>query len=388
MSGIVFRIAIKMGYHRDGEQLQLTAFETEMRRRIWWHIVMQDNRSAHISGLSTTLDYGPFDTKLPSNLNDADLFPGSVEPVHPREGPTEMAFCLVSHSFSKFMFVGEGRKRLETALFTKGLGEGGDERTQAQEAEDLEEHKSVLRQIIKELTTLEERYVDASAGPTHKAALMFRPVLVQKMESTMMPVREQPEWGTEIFGAKDNLFKVIVSSLENSFEAYDLMMSLGFLWFCKIYFELAIFKLLTMQLYQRPMGSLSDRGWANVEKVYYYHEELLEVSNRHYATQAQLTVKAWQVREQAYASIGKPIDKVPDVITKLRALLPQARGSQSSPPIPDPSAATSAQAEPQFQDLDPILSDFIDLPFPEEPWDMEQSWNYDPVADFDGTLNL
>lgn len=69
------RVAQKMGYHRDGELLGLSPFETEMRRRIWWQIIMQDAKNAMVSGLSHALLPLHWDTKSPQNVNDADLFP-------------------------------------------------------------------------------------------------------------------------------------------------------------------------------------------------------------------------------------------------------------------------------------------------------------------------
>ena len=36
MVNLMVNIAQSMGLHRDGEQFNLSPFETEMRRRVWW----------------------------------------------------------------------------------------------------------------------------------------------------------------------------------------------------------------------------------------------------------------------------------------------------------------------------------------------------------------
>jgi hypothetical protein len=81
-----------MGYHRDGEHFNLTPFETEMRRRIWWQILLQD---ASFTGMDQMAFPRTFDTKQPQNFNDVDIFPGSTRPIKPRDRPTEMGFILI-----------------------------------------------------------------------------------------------------------------------------------------------------------------------------------------------------------------------------------------------------------------------------------------------------
>jgi hypothetical protein len=46
MTGVAVRLGQTMGLHRDGITLGLSPFETEMRRRLWWHLVHLDFRAA------------------------------------------------------------------------------------------------------------------------------------------------------------------------------------------------------------------------------------------------------------------------------------------------------------------------------------------------------
>ncbi|CRK11076.1 hypothetical protein BN1723_017204, partial [Verticillium longisporum] len=64
---------------------------------------MLDSKFALVSGFNDTLLPWGWDTKIPSNVNDADLFPGSTEPLQPREGPTEMIFCILLYEIGKFI---------------------------------------------------------------------------------------------------------------------------------------------------------------------------------------------------------------------------------------------------------------------------------------------
>src|SRR5690554_228432 len=92
-----------MGLHRDGETLNLTPFETEMRRRLWWNLVMHDSGLALMSGLSYSVISLNWTTKVPRNINDAELFPDSNEPIPDRDGPTEMGFSILMATIYRFI---------------------------------------------------------------------------------------------------------------------------------------------------------------------------------------------------------------------------------------------------------------------------------------------
>lgn len=96
MTGLLVRMGQALGLHRDGAHFgNLTPYEVEMRRRIWWTICVLDVRAAEDQGMDYTIAYGSFDTKLPLNINDEDIGPGRVEIPTVREGICDMSFPLV-----------------------------------------------------------------------------------------------------------------------------------------------------------------------------------------------------------------------------------------------------------------------------------------------------
>jgi hypothetical protein len=75
-------------------QFGLPPFEVEMRRRLWWQLVILDKRIGEMTGsILTSLSTGG-DCKLPMNINDADLHMNAKEPPKAHSGPTEMLFAL------------------------------------------------------------------------------------------------------------------------------------------------------------------------------------------------------------------------------------------------------------------------------------------------------
>lgn len=355
-SGTVTRIARKMGYHRDGEFLNLTPFETEMRRRIWWQVLTQDAKLALVSGLNHKFFNDIHDTKQPLNLNDADLFPGSTEPVQSREGPTEMAFVLICCRLATFLVTESSIKGYETAI----LGE--EDMDQADTHHDIKEkYRVIIRELEQDLLDIEQRYCDPSAGNAHIAALSMRQALIQKFHDMLVPMREQPEWGTELFCAKDNLFKLCLLNIESSIDLHERMANLGFAWAMKQDFQFDLFAVLTGQLYKRPTGTLPDRGWIAIEKIHDYQPQLFDVAQKHYAAQAAFTLKAWKARERGLSFSGLKVE-VPAFITKLRESL--GHDSVRTPAMTPPKTTQMQQTN----GLDEFLGGYLDVSSLD--WDM------------------
>ncbi|KZL81280.1 hypothetical protein CI238_00376 [Colletotrichum incanum] len=251
ISGMVIRIAQKMDYHRDGENLNLTPFEIEMRRRIWWQIIQQDAKNCLTSGWSHSLLPTNWDIKTPQNINDADLFPRSLYSSTPRKHPTEMAFCLIGYQVASFLV----RAEFQHDTLDLGAGIMGDDMLGERDFSfnmRTERYKGLLTELEDCLREVETHYLDANAGSTHVAALSIRPMLISKLKMRLVPMREQPEWGTEILSTKDNLFKILLMNVKHSTDVYETMNQTRFIWYFKLHFQLDIFTAMTGQLCRRP----------------------------------------------------------------------------------------------------------------------------------------
>lgn len=97
LTGLIIRIGQGMGLHRDGTNFEMTPYETEMRRRLWWAILTLDLRSAEELGTDLTVLESSFDTQMPANINDADISPTSTVAPPEREGRTDCAVSIVRH---------------------------------------------------------------------------------------------------------------------------------------------------------------------------------------------------------------------------------------------------------------------------------------------------
>lgn len=95
LAALALQQAQSQGLHRDPTNFKIPPFETEMRRRLWWHIYLQDARAAEDYGADPVSQQIFYDTRMPSNVNDNDLVCDMTEPCAERIGATDMTLCLV-----------------------------------------------------------------------------------------------------------------------------------------------------------------------------------------------------------------------------------------------------------------------------------------------------
>jgi hypothetical protein len=71
--GTAIRLAECMGLHRDGSHYSMTPVEVNVRRLIWHQLCFLDMRTCEATGPRPQIRPGDYDTKLPLNVDDADL---------------------------------------------------------------------------------------------------------------------------------------------------------------------------------------------------------------------------------------------------------------------------------------------------------------------------
>lgn len=333
MNGLVIRIAQKMGLHRDGEQLGLKPFETEMRRRLWWQIILVDAKYAMLSGLSHTLLPRGWDTKEPKNVSDEDLLPSATGPIKDSNGPTDMMLILVICKIAKSLIHLPG---LETVLLINELD--STRGTTGPNKRQVDEYRGVIVKLNKEVDELFVKYSSPDAGPLHQLARQLCDHLLGKLSTLGKPPGQESDWGTEVFDHTSNTFKLAVMTTAHSIDQYKLGVYPGWDWFSRLHFQLDVFAYLVGQLCHRTTGRLVDKAWEVVEDVYKYHPEFYEVSSRKmYYQLAHFIFKAWRKREELLRARLGTIPETPACVQKLRLLTP---GSDDNASVKSESGRT------------------------------------------------
>lgn len=74
MTGLLVRLAMKLGLHHDPISLDISLFASEMRRRLWYTIVTLDILVAEANDTEPSSSDQIYDTKFPASLDDANLY--------------------------------------------------------------------------------------------------------------------------------------------------------------------------------------------------------------------------------------------------------------------------------------------------------------------------
>jgi hypothetical protein len=313
-NSVAIRMAQKMGLHRDGQRLGLSPFDTEMRRRLWWQIIMLDAKYAMMTGLNDSVLPRGWDTEEPKNINDADMDPRSKEYYQDRDGPTEMVFCLMTSKIARFLV---DTPNIEALVLCAEADAplGGD----PQEKSRL---RGQLAAVGETLVDVLNKYCDPTHGPVHQLADQVRSQVLQKLTGLATSPQDQPEYGIEIHGDQDNAFKLAVCGLEQEERNCTLSESNGFLWYALFNFQVEIVLYVAGQLSERTEGSLVKRAWKQMAGVYRWHPELFDLSKKEHHSLARVLLRAWNKLERVSTGQGRPPLEQPVYIQRLQAMVP------------------------------------------------------------------
>jgi hypothetical protein len=123
MTGVIARLAMRSGYHRDSKMFpNITPFQGEMRRRVWTFVRKADLLFSFQVALPSMIRSSDSDTELPRNLYDDDFDEDCKELPPPRQlsEPTPISY-LIAKSRLTYAFgrVVEQSSAISTASYEK-----------------------------------------------------------------------------------------------------------------------------------------------------------------------------------------------------------------------------------------------------------------------------
>ena len=360
LTGIALRIGQRIGLHRDGASLGLAALETELRRRLWWQILVFDGRMAELSGSGFSVLASLSDTKLPLNVNDIDLQPGVMEPPAEHTGATEMMFCLLRYEFGRFFKDSKLGPRGPTSAF-----DGAWQVLTTSEV-SIAERDQTINELQEILESKFLRFCDP-LNPLH----FLCGALARSALATMRFKVHHPRGrgGQKIPTEELNmLFTSSLRIIEYDNLGHSTQSVQGFLWHIESYFSWDPFIYLLTELRRRTTGSEVERAWQQVDEAYQHHGEFLTMRSPLHDSVAVLAERAWNTRETELArrqGISQASVKAPNFITVLRsrrstsAQQPGTYNTSESYQLMEHTAG--AQQVPGFADDGP------DSEFPSQP---------------------
>jgi Fungal specific transcription factor domain len=360
LTGIALRIGQRIGLHRDGASLGLAALETELRRRLWWQILVFDGRMAELSGSGFSVLASLSDTKLPLNVNDVDLQPGVMEPPAEHTGATEMMFCLLRYEFGRFFKDSKLGPRGPTSAFD------GVWQVLTTSEISIAERDQTINELQEILESKFLRFCDP-LNPLH----FLCGALARSALATMRFKVHHPRGrgGQKIPTEELNmLFTSSLRIIEYDNLGHSTQSVQGFLWHIESYFSWDPFIYLLTELRRRTTGSEVERAWQQVDEAYQHHGEFLTMRSPLHDSVAVLAERAWNTRETELArrqGISQASVMAPNFITVLR--------SRRSTPAPQPGTYNTSESYQLMehtagaQQVPGFIDDGPDSEFPSQP---------------------
>ncbi|KAE8151146.1 fungal-specific transcription factor domain-containing protein [Aspergillus avenaceus] len=247
-SAVVIRIAQGQGIHRDGRSFGLTPFETEIRRRLWWHICILDMLTSEDEGVDTVIGHTTFDARLPVNLDDDDITPSMTDLPPEKTGFTDVTICILSAEVLTNLYWNR-RSLLDDGKMTS------------------ERQESRVKALAERL---HERYLDHFdlENPIHW------------MVATIARLQLSKEWLAAHFQAlasdtqeldarsNDSIFYTAVEILKFAFLLQSNKAMAQWSWLCKSYKQWHVIAFILSQLCTRPINPETDHAWEVATAMY------------------------------------------------------------------------------------------------------------------------
>ena len=304
--GVAIRNAERLGFHREGTVLKLSPFETERRRRLWWHLQHLDLAVSAHSGLTALTLMGDWDTQMPLNIEDRDMDSAMEEFPKEREGLTSMSHCLWCY------WVLERQRSFKRSDGSRyGLAWiGSRDLTHAAKEKLLQSIEDGLNQKFL-------RYCDL-IKPLHVLILIISRSFICVMRRYLaFPLTHNWKVTDLSQDHRKKLFDICVQCLEYDVAARTTESIKQFYWFFRTVFQWSSRKfpadlptyplllvLIPLVIYvlieasQECNTNRAEEAWELISKVYLANPELKDLhDDRRKVYAAELMVTAWKQRE-------------------------------------------------------------------------------------------
>ncbi|KAL4944362.1 hypothetical protein BDV06DRAFT_210363 [Aspergillus oleicola] len=240
----------RCGLHRDGQQLGLTPFEIEMRRRLWWHVCFLDMLCSEDQGTDTQISPGMFDTKIPANLNCDYLTPQMADLPPPREGYTDVSLCILQ------------------AEMLPVLHWAGSSKSPNQDARDSSASEKENR-LLALANCAEERFLqkfDLDIPVQWVTAVIGRLTLSKAW--LVHRLSTSADGDPNSTATSDESFTMAVEILKFAVLLQNNEATTPWAWLCSSYQQRHVVALILSELCVRPITPETDNSWELATKVY------------------------------------------------------------------------------------------------------------------------
>ncbi|KAK4934878.1 hypothetical protein LTR10_023951 [Elasticomyces elasticus] len=320
--GIAIRIAQRLGIQNESSNTKCAALEAEMRRRLWWSLIVFDNRVAEMSDQRSSSLAPTWACCVPLNINDSDISPEMNIPPQSHDKPTEAIFVVVRSEIADFVrhsafhldFTNPSLKAVA------GLNKAHDP---VQEQRDL----SALERRI------EDKYLQFCnpENPLHYMTIWTTRGYIAKCHLMAHYARFQASAMQETDAQRNDAASHALNMLECDTKLMATPLIKGYYWLLQLHFPFFAYIHVVQDLKKQPMGVLAERSWEVMSKNYDARFLAMEEDDKIFAQVfARVVLQAWEARKAAFIERSQPLE-TPRIVSNIQQRLAEiAASSQNS----------------------------------------------------------
>ena len=313
MLGVAIRIAQRMGIHSESALAKCTAVEAEMRRRLWWSLVLFDSRIGQLANSKVTTLDPTWDCKIPLNVNDSDLWPEMKGPPAIQGKSTEAIFAVVRSELGEFIrhtvfhldFTSPALKPIAKHL-PSGPAPKGDELAKLEEM-------------------IEDQYLKScdQENPIHFMTIWTTRAYLAKCRLLEHHSRYSSPAVRRTEAQRDVATSHALRTLECDTKIMTSSLTKGFLWLNQFHFPFPAYIQIVQDLRRRPISEQARQAWEVMSDNYeaWFDSQLKDDSPvMHIFT--KIVLQAWEAWEAASKQLGKTLIP-PRIVSSVRHTLAQ-----------------------------------------------------------------
>lgn len=267
-----------------------------MRRRLWWSLIIYDNRICEMSQSQTAMTPA-WDCRTLHNINDSDVRPEMKGPPAVHNMPTDAIFAVVRselsdftrHSASHLDFTNPSLKSVAKDTKLAPIAEGG--------------NFDALQK------TIEEKYLKFAnpENPLHFMTIWWTRAYLAKSRLWEHYSRYWSASVEQTDSQRDAAIPHVLSMLECDTKLMNSPLTKGYAWLIQSHFPAPAWLHIIQDLSKRPMQEYADKAW-EVMSENWVAREMNDDKNNNVIFQSfsRSLAKAWEAREAASTPLVTP----------------------------------------------------------------------------------
>lgn len=317
MLAVAIRTAQRMGIHNESSYTGCTTLEAEMRRRLWWSLVIFDHRMCEMSDFKTTKLEPTWDCQIPLNVNDFEIRQDTKTPPKIHERPTEALFTVVRSEIADYI----RNSAYHLNFVNPSLNAIARPKVAQHKPESEDSELAGLERIIEDKYL---RYCDAE-DPLHYMTIWTARGTLARNRLLEHYSRHSTPSGRPTDVQRSAALSHAISMLECDTKVRSSNLTRKYIWLTNSYFPALAYLHILMVLGKRPAEEHAKKAWdamsSNQEAAMISKQNTGDVhggADIFFVSYSRGIISAWEAREALLRQEQKPPEPLPRIVSEVR----------------------------------------------------------------------